>query len=122
MNLVPLPIVLNNAAVPIAAIASAVLAFLSTVGLGNVPGFRQRDASRNSLMRVLLGVLNVAGLTIYAWTQGIGLVPSQLVTLLAVVVAEVVGGHVVYSLIKSGASATTTTPPAADPHPLGPAL
>lgn len=121
MNLIPLPAALYSAAVPLAAIASAVLAFLSRVGLGRVPGFRIADAARNSLLRLLLGALNVAGLLAYAWTQGIALVPAQLVTLGAVVVGAAGGGHVVYGLIKSGASSAAPAAPAI-PAPTVPAM
>lgn len=112
MNLVPLPAALVAASVAIAAIASGVLAGLSQLGLGNVPGFRQSDGSRNAAMRVLLGVLNLAGLLAYAWTQGIGLVPAQVPMLLGVCVIAAGGGHYFYGWVKAGSQSSAAPPPA----------
>lgn len=113
MNLAPLPPHLDAAAVAIAAIASAVLAGLSQLGLGTVPGFRAQDGSRNAAMRVLLGVLNLAGLLAYAWTQGIVLVPAQVPMLLGVCVIAAGGGHYFYGWVKAGSQASGSGTPAA---------
>lgn len=118
MNIVGLPASLTGAAVVVAALVSSLLSAFGVL-IAQVPGLRLTDASRNILMRVVVGALNLAGLVAFAWINNLVIAKEMLPALLATAAGfGVVGGHYVYKGVQSvqqtlatGLSVTTPAGP-----------
>ena len=93
----------------VAAIVSGLLAALAPI-ISSVPGLRPNDAMRNTLMRVLVYVLNLGALVGLAWTQNVVITQQMVPALLLAVGGSTVGSHLFYATVKS--SRTTPTMPA----------
>ena len=111
-----LPAVLSTAAV--ASSVSAVLAMFAPL-VASIPGFRDEDATRNSLMRSLVFLLTLGGLVGLAWSQGIVLTQAEMPALLIYAAGGTVGTHLLYTNIRASASSYV---PAPAPTPKPPAV
>ena len=107
-----LPAVLSTAAV--ASAVSAVLAMFAPL-VASIPGLREDDATRNSLLRSLVFLLTLGGLVGLAWSQGVVLTQAELPALLVCAAGGTVGTHLLYTNIRN--SASTYSPVAVPPVP-----
>lgn len=116
MTLIGLPPALLAAAVVIASLISGLLGAASTV-VNRIPGLRPQDDTRNYLMRVLIGALNLGALLLYAWSQRIVIVQEAVPALVLTAFGVTLGVHYVYTGIKSGAAAAAAQPATVPPVP-----
>ena len=98
----------------VAAVVSGLLAALAPL-ISSVPGLRADDAMRNTLMRMLVYVLNAGALIGLAWTQNVVITQQMVPALLLAVGGSTVGSHLFYNTVKG---TTTATAPAATPPAL----
>ena len=103
MTLTGLPPALVGAAVVIAALVSSLLGAASTL-VNRIPGLRPQDDTRNVLLRVLIGVLNLGGILAYAYFNSIVIAKEAVPALVLTAFSVTLGVHYVYTGIKSGAA------------------
>ena len=109
MNLIGLPPSLYAAAVVVASLVSSLLSAFGPL-VSQVPGLRQQDTSRNLLMRVVVGALNLAGILAVAWMGNVVLTKEMIpVLLLTAAGFGVAGGHLVYKGVQSGVQQVLAT-------------
>lgn len=90
-----LPAIVAASAAVITVGVTGLLALLAAP-IASIPGFRPNDATRDALMRLLVAVLNIAGLVGFAWTQNVVIPREALPMLLVVAVGQGALAHISY--------------------------
>lgn len=118
MNVSTLPAILDALSTgALSGVVSGLLVLFAPM-IAVIPGFRPSDATRNTLMRVLLYVLTLGAIIGLAWSQHIVIAQSDWPMVLIAAGLGSGSVHLLYTGIKTRATTaaqTSTAAPAPDP-------